>query len=279
MNREVGITEGVEFDDYQSVDAVTGGFLFTMLEQSPAHAVAEKAEPGISPATATFGSAFHTSILEPDELEKRYVPKPEGMSFATTAGKLWRVQQTKEIIPEADWDAVRGMRDAVYAHPLAGAIMRRPALKEVSVVWQEQTPYGTSIGSLPIWCKGRPDFIAEDVLVDLKSTLDARPHAFNRQCDSLGYWLKMAHYQNGIEAAGHNRPREIFLIAAEKTKPHAVNVFIIPTETLNAARCYRDAALYKYRECRDSGVWPAYDESVYPITLSPWRISKIYEGS
>jgi exodeoxyribonuclease VIII len=273
---EIGIHEGVPFDRYQQWGAVTGGFLWTLKEQSPAHAVAERdAEREPTPAMI-FGAAFHTAMLEPDDLERRYVAKPEGMSFATKEGKLWRLQQTKEIITAKEWDALRGMQDSLFAHPFAGAIMREQGMKEVSVLWEDQTGYGKSRGLDPVRCQGRPDFLPDGRLIDLKTALDARPHAFARQADSMGYWMKMAWYQEGLELAGAKRPQEVMLIAIEKEPPYAVNVFLLPTETLNCGKAYKEAALFTYRTCLLDGVWPAYEETIHPITLPPWRITAIY---
>jgi hypothetical protein len=273
---EIGAREGVPFEEYNRWKAVTGGFLWTMKEQSPAHAVAERdADHDPTPAM-TFGSAFHTAMLEPDDLERRYVAKPEGMSFVTREGKLWRDTQTKTIITAKEWDALRGMQDSLFAHPFAGAIMREQGRKEVSVYWEDQTGYGKSHGLDPIRCKGRPDFLPEGRLIDLKTTLDARPHAFSRQADSMGYWCKMAWYLDGLELAGEKRPQETLLIAIEKEPPFAVNVFLLPTETLNCGKAYKEAALFTHRTCLLDGVWPAYEETIHPITLPIWRINQIY---
>lgn len=275
---EVGIREGLSYEEYDANDCVTGGFLFTMMEKSPAHAMADKLGDGDTTEALTFGSAFHTAILEPEALEDRYVAKPHGMSFATREGKAWRAEQSREIITADQWNDLLGMRDAVYSDSLAGSILHQDGLREASVFWQEQSTYGKSIGAEPIWCKGRPDFIPEGMLVDLKTTLDARPRAFSRQADTLGYWTKMSFYQHGLELAGGKRPREVFLIAIEKVKPYAINVFLVPTETLNTGRTYMEAALFRFRECRDSGVWPAFGGAIHPIVLPPWRIEMVYGG-
>ena len=282
--REVMLREGVPFEEYAKLDCVTGGFLFTLIERSPAHAIAEKENPPDSDVF-TFGSAFHTTMLEPDEVERRYIAKPNGMSFSTTAGKAWRAQQTKEIITAKQWDDLRGMRDALFEDELAGPIMREEGVKEVSAMWQDQTSLGRSLGMAPVWCKGRPDFIPDGRLVDLKTTVDARPHAFNRQAEDLGYYFKMAWYLDGIEEIALrqpelrlSRPQETFLIAIEKEKPHAVNTFLVPRETLAAGKMYREAAMYRYRECLQTGVWTKYGKRIYPVTLKPWKIEHIYGG-
>ena len=50
------------------------------------------------------GNAFHTYMLEPEEFDRRYVFKPEGLSFATKDGKLWRSAQLENGLQIIDAD-------------------------------------------------------------------------------------------------------------------------------------------------------------------------------
>ncbi len=283
----IGAHEGVPFEDYDRWDRVSGGFLFTMMEKSPAHAVAEKEERAKAKDTPTlrFGSAFHCAMLEPDALELRYIGKPDGMSFATREGKEWRASQTGTILeplPGAasnPMDHLRRMQDAVFGHKWAGPLLREAgALREVSLSWEESWPYQQSTGSPVVRCKGRPDFIAWPILIDLKTCLDARPRKFGQQANDLGYFFKMAWYADGLVACGLSAPQEVYLIAVEKAPPYAVNVFMVPTETMNAARAFKFLALSRYADCAREGLWPAYPEDIHPIVLPPWRLESIYGG-
>lgn len=216
-----------------------------------------------SPALA-FGRVVHAAILE--GVEYNVVG---GTKSRTT--KVWHqaVEKFREITDgpiclASEWDIVVEMRDAIANHEAAVALLDEPHHCEVSA--------GTTFDGQPVKC--RADLVMDErpLIVDLKTTQDASPHAFAQSVGKYGYARQAAYYTDIFEAVT-GEPHEFAFIAVEKSPPYEVRVYTLDDMTLEAGRCEYKRHLKHYAEDVYSN-WHSDTHEVEEIGCSPgWLVA------
>lgn len=201
-----------------------------------------------------FGHAVHTLVLgvgaKPVELP--------GSDLRHKATKLAAEQaRSRGEIPlkPAEFAAAQSMAKAVK-----GLDVIRDGTPEVSLFHHDE--------DRDMWLRGRVDWLADDVIVDLKTTITADPHGFNREVGKFGYHLQAAFYLRLCAALGHPAKRFLF-VAVEKSAPHLAAVHELDEEWLaiGAAEIERGLDLW---ECCRSGEWPGLPTHVHTLTPPVW---------
>lgn len=232
------------------------------LQISPAHfkAMGDKE----STKAMIFGSAFHSSLLEPEKKEVAVMPD---INRRTKAGKeqyeqFLKTAEGKYIIDSADYERIDQMLVSVYASSTASSLLAN-GKAEVSAIWKDPT-YG-------FLCKCRPDFLRNDgIIVDVKTTSKpATPDQFSKECANFGYHISAAWYQAGVLAATGKAHNFVFLVV-ETFPPFGVNVFEPDQTFLDAGRREIKPIIELYDRCKESGEWPGYDDTVNVLTLPSW---------
>lgn len=266
-----GIRASLSNEEYHSGEGISKSNL-DLIARSPAHYMAAMTAAREPTPAMVMGSAFHTAVLEPEKFDEMYCIAPEGIDRRTKAGKeAWAAFEFenagKDVLKADVMEAISGMKSAVLAHPLARPLVQG-GRAELSVYWQSSIVEG-------VLSKCRPDFVKdlEDdryVLVDLKSTEDARPWAFERSAWSYRYHVQAAYYWDGCTDAFGHAPDTFVFIAVEKAPPYAVAIYEASMEMLNAGReeYYRNLRVYK--ECLDTGEWPAYPVEIQKLLPPGW---------
>lgn len=210
-------------------------------------------------AAMRLGSMIHRVILEPDTAD--YVVKPEGMLFTTKEGRAWRDAQTAPIITADEEATIRGMRDAVWAHPAVKRVLAK-AQKEVCVFASD------SHGMLR---KGRFDALPEggNVIVDIKSCASASPDAMSKSMGAFRYDVQAAYYLDLAALQGLDKSK-FLLVCVEKTPPFAVAVYAIDDEAVEWGRKQYQADLALLRRCEAEDHWPSFTEEITTLALPAW---------
>jgi exodeoxyribonuclease VIII len=105
--------------------------------------------------------------------------------------------------------------------------------------------------------KTRPDIWSTKMVVDLKTTSDASPHAFMRAALNYGYYLQAGMAFEACKAL--DMPFEMFVIlAAEKEAPYVPAVLIMDQAALEFGIKQFDAYKKKLKACLDADKWPGY---------------------
>lgn len=252
--------------DYHEGEGVSKSDLSLIL-RSPAHFRA-KEERKETPALI-LGSAIHVAVFQPDEFSKRYAVKPEFMSFSTTLGKAWRDNhQGKVILSWDDAATCEGIRKAVRAHPIAADLLSDGEAEITGYFRDSEYP--------EILQKLRIDWLnkKQGVLIDLKSTEDARLFPFMRDAYKHDYTLQSAHYLFGISQITRITHEKFIFIAAEKAPPFAVQIYEATPDFITAGLLQRAKALAIYNECMKKNQWPAYSMEVLPLDVPAWAKKK-----
>lgn len=272
---EPGVHTGQPIEDYLRQPGASASRL-RLLRRSPAHCRYAMEHPRPSTPAMLLGSATDAAILEPDTFAGRFIRGIDG-DGRTKAVKEAREALAEEhpgavILPPGDYDACLAMRDAVWAHPAARKLLQGDGLVQVSLAWEEDGDEDV------VRCIGRPDRVTDSgFLVDLKTTADASPHgSFPRSMYEYGYVMQGVHYWSGLSRLG----REIragLIIAVESSPPHAVVVYQPDTASGVAAESERDSLLRVWERCIRTDHWPAYPDTIQPISLPAWAVRQIEE--
>jgi hypothetical protein len=256
------------FEDYQKASGISNTMLkWLSAPYTPAHFKARWIDGTIveeeTPALRV-GQLTHRVILEPDTLEGAFWVKPDGMNFTTKDGKAWRDEhQDRPIITADDATAVKAMREAVHAHPVARRLIAH-SQKEKNLFAEDAK------GTLR---KARLDLLPDsgNALPDLKTCLSAHPDEFAKAIFNNGYFRQAAFYLALTKLLGMEFSTWLF-IAVEKTPPYAVNVVQLDQLAIEYGATLINADLQIYRNCVESGEWPAYGGGVNHVSLPPWAM-------
>lgn len=266
----LGLVPDMPAERYHEIAAMSAGGLKRM-RQSPAHFFGLQIDPDRPPPAEPTpamknGTLVHCAIFEPEAVELRYVVKPDGMNFSTKEGKAWKESQTREIVDGSQLAAARAQAAAVRRLPDVAALLS-DGMGEASAFWIDD-----ETGEL---CKCRPDWtspVGGDgvILVDGKTCQDASPDGFARAICNFDYWLQAAWYSDGFTAATGLKVHGFVFAAVESAWPHAAAAYMLGDDVLDKARAENRRLLNLYADCKRTGVWPGYQQSIQPISLPAW---------
>jgi exodeoxyribonuclease VIII len=285
---ETGIFPSVPAEEYHKWPGASASRL-KEFARSPAHALAAMKSSRQPTPEMIFGTAVHALVLEGYEtFARQFVVS--GLCCAKTGkgescvngGKMlvggeWRCGvHSKGMTDDGDGrifltqdDADRAMRvrDSVMAHAAAKDIIAAATSMEVSARWND---------SSGVRCKLRADMVSrpERMVADLKTAQDASPDGFMRAIASMRYHFQACHYMNGFAALAAPMERFVF-IAVEKEEPFAVGVYSLRTEIIELVRPKLDEMLKRWKECEDSGVWPAYSQEIIEVGIPQWSARQL----
>jgi len=236
------------------------------LDQSPAHFMVPQPPPT---EAMRFGTAFHAAILEPQVYKMVFVVAPDGMKFTTKEGKGWKEKQDKIILSANDGQIIEGMRQAIKENKTASTLLAQ-GIFELSA-FAKDPEYG-------FMKKCRPDWITDGkVIVDLKSTADARPGAFGKQIANLKYHWQAAWYLDILTEITEIEHTDFWFIVVEKQPPFGIATYAADKTMLAQARDEIAPLKAMYAQCLKDNHWPCYDDIVNIIHLPKWA-QKSFQG-
>lgn len=224
-------------------------------EQSPLHYLHEKRTPKEETPALVLGTAFHCAILEPDKYETAYVVAPQ-VDRRTTIGKqTWEAfcQQAegKKILSAEMAIQIMKMKTALYNNPPAKELLDQITETEKALLWTQP--------ETGVECKGKLDGIG-DVIIDLKTCMDARPEFFHRTILN-DYKRQPAMYVDGAKA-NKLGSKDFYFIAIEKEAPFGISVHKVGRDLLDFGR------QSVYSICQDFAYWK---EMGAPEVVYEWR--------
>jgi exodeoxyribonuclease VIII len=256
--------------DYRAAVGVNSSSLKHAL-RSLAHYRHAVDHPKPSSAAMRFGTLVHTLVLQPATFNATVAVMPEDApTRQSKAGKEWHEAFAAEaagklIVTVQDVIEATAAANAIFSHDIAAGLLEDCEHREASIFWTDET------SGLP--CKARADALSDDcrVLLDLKTTPDAREDEFARSAWSYGYHTQAAHYVDGVLHACDVQPLYAWIVV-ESEPPHGVAVYSASPSLLNIGREDCDAALAAIAEATRSGRWPGYPVNIKPLTLPAWAV-------
>lgn len=273
---ESGIILGMSNAEYHALPSVSSSKLKTIL-RSPAHyhaaylAGAPRKEPT---ASMVLGSLTHTLFLEQEQYSSEYIIAPD-CDRRTKEGKavyaaFQDAADGMTIITAEQRDTAHDMARALCGHQIHEAMTGGHA--EASIFWTDD--------QTGLACRIRPDYhIAPcemwptGLIIDVKTTDDARSDAFARTCVNFGYDLSAAMYCDGFQH--HHGTTELdpplfLLLVVERDAPHAVACYECSPEMLDKGEEKYRKALEWLENCQRTDNWPGYDAGIQLLNLPKW---------
>lgn len=224
-----------------------------------------------------LGELWHCRVGEPTMFDKRF-----RLAACGRQAKAFKVEaeaaalEGVRLYTQKEIDHVDRMDKAVWLDPAAAAILEAPGLEtELVIAWTDEAT------GLP--CKAKLDFVNRDArhAGDLKTTVDASPGGFSRQCANLYYHAQQAFYMDGLAAVFPGDPWRWSWIAVEKEKSteqvplHAVGVYAGTEATYSYGRWLYRKWLQMHADCVKAGAWPGYSAGNPELELPHWHTRQI----
>lgn len=106
-------------------------------------------------------------------------------------------------------------------------------------------------------------------MMDLKTTNDSSPAAFQRQIMKMAYHAQAALYQDALASLGVETTGA-FLVAVETKAPYPVTVFELAPSMLDLGRRTYRGWLETLRTCEESDQWVEYAQTVVRVDVPEW---------
>jgi len=262
-----GIYPGIRFEQYDLIERVRWSELKEM-KRSPAHYRHRKLQPREDTDALKLGRAVHLAAFEPERFRHRYVVWDMG----TRRGKDWdsfkrRAEgNQQEILTDVQHAKALAIGQAVRTFPPAVPYLSG-GQGELTVLW---TAKGIPGGDVPM--KSRIDWRSDaKPILDLKTTRDASPDAFDRLAWGYDYHVQGAIYVDGIEAVTGERPPYL-IIPIESEPPHVATLRLVTEFQLQMGRRTYRELLAKLVHCRNTGHWPGYSDEIVDLQIPTWAL-------
>lgn len=218
-----------------------------LMAKSPAH-LRHAVETGWKPTRSmNVGTIAHAILLGGDLV----------VFDGRRQGKKWEefeaAHDDQTIVTRTEYDQADAMAASVARHHIASRLL----IGDHERPWVA-TMYGRK-------CAGRID-VAGPHTVELKTTNDAEPGRFQRQCLRMAYHAQLAWYQDARRALGE-APGEAYIIGVESKAPYPVTVLHLTERALLEGRKLTRLWLERLAACEAADEWPGYVQSVVELDI------------
>lgn len=244
-----------------------------------------------------FGTLAHTLFLEPDQFGNEFVVLPADAPRKPTDVMLNAKKPSDETIQKIEWwdafNAEHGHKITITDELLDGAERIANNLRELSTCRFMENEYGMAEASIffkdplygldlrirPDWhiapCKNFPN----GLIIDVKTTRDARHFGFSKQCGEYGYDLSAAMYREGFQQYydTEDKPPFIFLVS-ENVAPFNCKQYKAPDLFLSVGEA-------KYRKTKELlaeslliDEWDGYSKELEEIFLPSYMTKQALEN-
>jgi exodeoxyribonuclease VIII len=283
MKPTPGAHHNIPFADYLAWDAVNWHRL-RPYQTSSLEGHHQECLPDDQTAAMEFGTAFHTTILEPEKFGKEYAVMPafEGHhnsnAYKAQRDKWREDNRGKGELTQAEYGSLGHMRISLMNHPLMSAILNSKGRNEISIVWKD-----TDTSEL---CKGRIDRLCRIpaaaldpnaapgtfvvAMPDFKKCSKGNFYNFDKQVGDYGYHGQQAFYWDGLTTL-NPAPVTPLIVAVMDEAPYDVAVYTCMDAAEHGRRLYK-RLLNQYIECRKAKSWPGIAPvGTIPVVLRPWN--------
>jgi hypothetical protein len=188
------------------------------------------------------------------------------MKFTTKEGIAWKyAHQDKPILTADESLQISTMLYSVHSHPYAKRLLAGGKPEQSIFVEDEQ-------GTLR---KSRLDMLTTGTVIpDIKTTESASLDNFERNISRYRWHVQAAYYIDNCKLAGIDKAT-FFFVCVEKTPPYAVRCLQLVNEAVNIGRALYKRDLQIYRNCMESGQWPAWETGFAEASLPEWEMRRM----
>jgi len=227
-----------------------------------------------------IGSAFHSLLLEKETFAKNYFaftkPEPDKTMSSKDNKEAFKdlemLNPDKIILMEDDANVILNMAEEVNKVKGARDLLKLKGEVENSIYLE--------VDGIKI--KIRPDKYCKDgILIDVKTTKNAHPDAFRRDCLTYHYDLQLAFYADMLQEVTGVEFKDVFIIAVENNYPYACQVYgCSEIGFIDIGRTRYRKAMEIYKECLKSNKYPGYEKytndehGIYDLSLPDWFLKE-----
>ena len=213
-----------------------------------------------------FGHVAHKLVLgEGEQIE--VLPFDNFRTADARAAKLEAHAAGMIPILEREYLKAKAMALEVRKHPKARGLFAY-GKPEQSLFWQDAAT-GIDMRARVDWLRERREG-ARLKIVDYKTAVKVDAESIRRAIGEHRYHQQGATYREAAIALGlGGEDTAVVLIFQEKSAPFLVHVVQLTEFDLRLGSARNRRAIEVYRECMESGEWPAYPEISY-IELPAW---------
>lgn len=263
-------------EEYHSDRNAVSSSMLKVLDRSPAHLREYLLTPQQSKSAFVLGSAIHCAVLEPADFAQRFAVYSGSRLGNNCAWKDFKARNShRDILSQKDHALVMALARQVHRtvvvrngqRSFTFADLLQHGSVEKNIYWLDK--------KTSLTCRLRYDLLVHNVLVDLKSTTDAREGAFSKDANKFLYHVQMSHYVNGINAF---RPSEAgrttaILMAVEKEPPFEAKAHKLDwVSFLDVGQERLESLMNLYSHCLHNNRWPGYTEATETLKLPQWAL-------
>lgn len=269
MSIPSGIHTNLSETEYRSLEAVNQSSLKEIL-RSPAHYKAAIEKQTTPTSSMTFGSALHCFLLENKKFESAYAVGPMGITDKRT--KAWKDFEKdvgeREVVSHEDFIGFNIIREAILKDPKLSDLFAE-GTPETTLVWNDK--------KTGLKCKARLDWVTPtNVIVDVKSSKDARKYSFSKSILEYGYHFQAAFYINALSTLGGLKDENIRFkfVVIENTAPWSISIYRLGAKSLALGFDKVREALDKLAECREFNKYPGYSIAETEIEVPSYALEQ-----
>lgn len=256
-------------DTYHAHDSVSNSGL-KLVNRSPAHFKypPERAET----RNKVLGSALHMACLEPELFYKTYTLLRGAKDRVCAEYKeAKKIHGEELVLVYSECAKVEGIMNSLYKDTEIRNLLEQPGHNELSGFSKDP-----ETGMI---CRHRFDKLTNySIAVDLKTTVDARKHAFSRAIMNYGYHVQNAFYNDQHKWITGKDLEGFFFVAIESESPFACKLYEIDMDSFEAGRDSYRKSLNTYAYCKQQDEWPAYDSALEEISIPRWALNEHEES-
>lgn len=237
-------------------------------------------EPPESKPHFSLGKAVHHLAAGEKDFAKHFVVRPAQFdSWRTKDSKAWRAAQEEEgksvLVPD-DIEVIRGVARSLENHPtiMAGIL---EGLIEHSIFWRRS--FIVEGERVVVWCKARPDVLTinANIVVDLKTTANADPHAVRRTIGEFLYNVQLGMVHDGILATTGRVLTDHILPFVETKRPYAINIKPLSPLSIEYGRRQLERGLGKFARAVHTNAWDGYEDDEVEAGLPIYLSQRLHE--
>ena len=255
----------MERPDYYSIKLPSNSSLKNFLDYSPKKAFYLYKERIKETQAVIFGRAIHKAVYEKKDFDEEFTVLPEDINLRTKAGREERdalMASGKTILKAEHYELCQNVYRSLWDSPIASKFLRGQREKE----------YFGEIDGLKIKAKVDIINVSKSFIGDLKTTQDAHPDVFTRECIKRKYFMQGWLYRELASQNGDHVKHFVFT-AVEKEPPFSRSVLIMEDEQfeIGKAQALTAIARFKYAE-KNQG--EDYDKNIERFDLPNWYVNQ-----
>ncbi|AWL29258.1 hypothetical protein DJ533_12120 [Acinetobacter defluvii] len=229
-----------------------------------------------------FGTLAHTMFLEPEQFESEFVIAPK-FDKRTKAGKeealAWEeANQGKILVTQEQVDGAERIANNLRTLSTYQFMMNEYGMAEASIFFTDPV-YGLKLRVRPDYhivpCKNFPN----GLILDVKTTTDARPHAFSKKCADFGYDLSASMYREGFQQYYQTEDKPPFiLLTAESSIPFNVKQYNASDLFLSVGDARYNKAKELLAESLLINEWDGYSKEIEDIFLPSYMAKQALDA-